>query len=99
MALSKRITLPSGIQTKYHRIVALTHVTNVQTTVEVASYTGRGKREDELAALAANEPMDVFIETQLLVVPYGEVTTVAEAYEWLKTTETFEGATDVLEAE
>lgn len=97
MALSKRITLPSGIQTNYHRIVAVTHVTNVQTTVEVASYTGRGKREDEQAALAANEPMDVFIETQLLVVPYGVVSTVEQAYEWLKTTPTFEGATDVLD--
>lgn len=97
MALSKRITLPSGIQTNYHRIVAVTHVTNVQTTVEVASYTGRGKREDEQAALAANEPMDVFIETQLLVVPYGVVSTVEQAYEWLKTTEQFADATDVLE--
>lgn len=97
MALSKRITLANGVQTNYHRIVALTHVTNVQTTVEVASYTGRGKREDEQAALAANEPMDVFIETQLLTLPYGEVTTVAEAYEWLKGTPTFEGATDVLD--
>lgn len=97
MALSKRITLPSGIQTNYHRIVAVTHVTNVQTTVEVASYTGRGKREDEQAALAANEPMDVFIETQLLVVPYGVVSTVEQAYEWLKTTPTFEGSTDVLD--
>lgn len=97
MALSKRITLPSGIQTNYHRIVAVTHVTNVQTTVEVASYTGRGKREDEQAALAANEPMNVFIETQLLVVPYGVVSTVADAYEWLKTTEQFADATDVLE--
>lgn len=99
MALSKRITLPSGIQTNYHRIVAVTHVTNVQTTVEVASYTGRGKREDEQAALAANEPMDVFIETQLLTLPYGEVSTVADAYAWLKTTEQFADATDVLEAE
>lgn len=97
MALSKRITLPSGIQTNYHRIVAVTHVTNVQTTVEVASYTGRGKREDEVAALAANEPMDVFIEAQLLVVPYGVVSTVADAYEWLKSTEQFADSADVLE--
>lgn len=97
MALSKRITLANGVQTNYHRIVAVTHVTNVQTTVEVASYTGRGKREDEQAALAANEPMDVFIETQLLVVPYGVVSTVADAYEWLKSTEQFADATDVLE--
>lgn len=97
MALSKRITLANGVQTNYHRIVAVTHVTNVQTTVEVASYTGRGKREEEQAALAANEPMDVFIETQLLVVPYGVVSTVSDAYEWLKGTEQFADATDVLE--
>lgn len=98
MALSKRITLPSGIQTNYHRVVAVTHITNVQTSIEVASYTGRGKREDEQAALAANEPMDVFIETSIHVLPYGEVATVEDAYAWLKEQPEFEGATDVLEA-
>ncbi|TNU89390.1 hypothetical protein FIC87_11385 [Eggerthella lenta] len=49
MALSKHITLPSGVQVDYHRVVRIDKVVNVQNVVEVASYTFRAKREEERA--------------------------------------------------
>lgn len=49
MALSKRTTLPSGVQVNYHRVVRIDTVVNVQNTIEVASYTSRSKREEERA--------------------------------------------------
>jgi hypothetical protein len=49
MALSKRMALDNGVSTNYHRIVGVNVVTNVQNTIEVASYTSRSKRIDEKA--------------------------------------------------
>lgn len=49
MALSKHITLPSGVQVDYHRIVRVDTMVNVQNVIEVASYTSRAKREEERA--------------------------------------------------
>lgn len=49
MALSKRITLPSGVQVNYHRVVGVRAIVNVQNVIEVASYTSRAKREEERA--------------------------------------------------
>lgn len=49
MALSKRTTLPSGVQVDYHRVVRIDKIVNVQNVVEVASYTSRAKREEERA--------------------------------------------------
>lgn len=49
MALSKRTTLPSGVQVNYHRVVRIDKIVNVQNVIEVASYTSRAKREEERA--------------------------------------------------
>lgn len=96
MALIKEIELDSGVPVRYHRVVSVNTITNVQTVVEVASYTSQAKREEELAALSAGEPMSVFISTRYVGAPYGACPTVTRAYEWLKeNVEDFAGAEDV----
>lgn len=49
MALSKRICLGNGVVVNYHRVASVSIVTNVQTVIEVASYTSKGKRAEERA--------------------------------------------------
>lgn len=99
MALSKRVTLPNGVQVNYHRVVGVRMVVNVQNIVEVASYTSRAKREEERAALSSEDPaMDVYIETGIYEAPYDPAMTPETAYEWLKANRPeFEGASDVFE--
>ena len=98
MALSKRIALPSGVQVNYHRIVRIDKIVNVQNVIEVASYTSRAKREEERAAVASAEPMDVYVETGIYEAAYDPAMTPERAYEWLKANRPeFEGASDVLE--
>lgn len=98
MALSKRVALGNGIATNYHRVVTLNIVTNAQNLIEVASYTSRAKRAEEKSALAAGEPMDVYVGTAIHAAPYDQEMTVEGAYAWLKANAPeFEGAADVLE--
>jgi len=96
MGLSKRVTLANGVQTNYHRIRTIMHDVGNKTLVDVVSYTSRARRDDELAS-GGQQEMCVHVEWHEH--DYDDALTVADAYEWLKTTETFEGATDVLEAE
>lgn len=99
MALSKRIALPSGVQVCYHRVTRIDTIVNVQNVVEVASYTSRAKREEERAAVASSEPMDVFVEAVAYEAPYDPGMAPEAAYLWLKASRPeFEGAADVLEA-
>lgn len=98
MALIKEIELENGVPVRYHRVVSVNTVTNVQAVVEVASYVSQAKREAEKSALAAGEPMDVFIRTRYLCAPYGACPTAAAAYRWLKESEPeFQGAEDVFD--
>ena len=84
MALIKEIELVSGIPVRYHRVVSVNTITNMQDIVEVASYVSQAKREEERAALEGGYAHDVFINTTYLSAPYGSCPTVARAYEWLK---------------
>ena len=96
MALFKEIELDSGVTVRYHRIVSVNTITNVQDLLEIASYTSQAKREAERSALAAGEGMDVFISTRYVSAPYGTCPTVTRAYEWLKeNVGDFAGAEDV----
>lgn len=99
MALSKRVGLGNGVVVNYHRVADLHIITNQQNIVEVASYTSRAKRDEEIAAVAAGEPMNVYIESRFVEAPYDQHMTVDSAYEWLKALPEFEGAADVLEDE
>lgn len=98
MALSKRIVLGNGVAVSYHRVAGVNCITNVQNVIEVVSYTGKAKRAEERAALAAGEPMDVYMEAAYYEAPYEQGMSVGGAYAWLKANVPgLEGAADVLE--
>lgn len=98
MALHLKRTLPNGVSVEYHRVVRVDGMTNVGTTIEVASYTSAEKRAEEKAALSAGDPMDVYTETSFHSAPWSDSgMSCAEAYEWLKRQPDFEGASDVME--
>lgn len=97
MALIKEIVLSSGIPVNYHRVVSVNNITNHASIIEVASYTNAEKREEEKAALANNEGMDVFIDSDYIETPYDPDLNVISAYEYLKTTEKYSGAEDDLD--
>ena len=97
MALIKSITLPNGIIVEYHRVVSVDNITNQSSIIEVASYTNKSKRLEEKEALKNNTPMDIFINTEYLNVPYDKDLNVDSAYAYLKTLEQFEGYVDDLD--
>jgi hypothetical protein len=94
MALLKTIELDSGIVVNYHRIVAITKVTNHATILELASYTSKQKREQEINQLENNEEITVYTDTTFMSVPYDEKTTIKDWYDYLKTTNKYSGAED-----
>ena len=94
MALIKEIVLSSGIPVNYHRVVSVNNITNHSSIIEVASYTNAEKREEEKTALANNEGMNVFIETEYCEVPYDMNLNVDSAYAYLKTTDKYSDAQD-----
>lgn len=95
MALGKEMVLDSGVKTNYHRIVTLMVVTNVQNTIEVASYTNEEKRLEEQKAIENGEGHNVFIHTHYIEAPYNQEMSIKTAYEYLKTLPEFSGAVDV----
>lgn len=95
MALSKPIELENGVITTYHRIVSLNKITNHSNIIEVASYTNRDKRNEEAQALHNGEPMNVFIETSFVSKEYDENESIEDAYDYLKTLDTFKGSKDI----
>lgn len=96
MALIKEITLENGIIINYHRVVSVNNITNHSSIIEVASYTSKAKREEEKSALENNEPMNVFIHTRYMEIPYDQSLEVGSAYQYLKTLPEFTGYTDDL---
>lgn len=94
MALSKKIGLGNGVVVNYHRVVSVNVVTNVQNIIEVASYTSRSKREEEIEATANGSEMNVYIHTRYFSADYNQNMTVEGAYNYLKTLSEFEGASD-----
>ena len=99
MALWKETELPSGVTVRYHRVVSLHCITNVANLIEVASYTSAEKREEEKAAIAAGEAMDVFLETTMHDIAYDQDMTIEGAYAYLKSLSDFDGAEDLIEQE
>ncbi|MDO4199744.1 MAG: hypothetical protein Q4D57_03210 [Clostridia bacterium] len=96
MAILKEITLPSGITVNYHRVVSVNNITNHASIIEIASYTSKSKRLEEKNALANEEEMNVFINTEYLSVPYNENLNVSAAYEYVKSTEKYAESEDDL---
>ena len=94
MALLKKIELDNGVILNYHRIVAITKVTNHATLIEVAGYTSKEKRDLELQQLANGEIVTAYIDTSFISVDYNESATIKDWYAYLKTTEKYSGAED-----
>lgn len=84
MALRKEITLSNGVTTRYHRIVSVNTITNVQNLIEIASYTAEDKRHEELGAQVDGKHMNVFIHTRFISAPYDQDMTIEGAYDWVK---------------
>ena len=94
MGLYKKIEQPNGVVTNYHRIVSMNVITNVQNTIEIASYTSQEKRNEEIAAIKNGISCNVFIDTMFKTTDYNQDMTVINAYDWLKTLPEFKGAED-----
>ena len=94
MAINKEIELDNGVTVRYHRIVSINKITNVQNTIEVASYTSAEKREEEKRAIAEEQPMNIFIDTNYIAAEYDENLTIEDAYDYLKTLDKFKDAED-----
>ena len=94
MALLKTIELDSGIVLNYHRIVTITKITNHSTVLEIAGYTSKAKREQEIRQLECGEDITVYVDTTFMSVPYDENTTIKDWYAYLKTTDKYSGAED-----
>ena len=103
MAITIEKTLPNGVPLSYYRIVSLTTVVNKQTTIELAGYVSEGARKAEQDAQAEAQEsgqfpaIDVYIDTQYIVVDYDPDMSVTKAYQLLKETEGFEDAEDVID--
>ena len=94
MALLKTIELDSGIILNYHRIVAITKITNHTTVLEVAGYASKEKREQEIQQFNNREDITVYIHKCFMNVDYDETTTIKDWYDYLKTTEKYKDAED-----
>lgn len=94
MALLKEIELDNGVVLNYHRIVTITKVTNHATILEIAGYTNKKKRQQEIQQSKNNEDITVYIDTSFMSVDYDEKTTIKDWYAYLKTTEKYSGAED-----
>ena len=95
MALLKTIESDSGITLNYHRIVAITKVTNHSIILEIAGYTSKEKRDKEAQQIANKEEITVYIDTTFMTVDYDEDTTIKDWYDYLKTTEKYLNAEDI----
>lgn len=98
MALQKQIELDNGVIVNYHRIVSINKITNNATIIEVASYTSKEKRQEEIDYYTSTETeksMNVFIDTTYINADYDENKTIQDLYQYIKTTDKFKEAIDV----
>ena len=94
MALLKQIELESGVVLNYHRIVTITKITNHSTVLEIAGYTSKYKREQEIQQLVNGEPITAYIDTTFMSADYNEEATIKDWYAYLKTTDRYADAED-----
>lgn len=101
MALQKDITNELGIVLNYHRITSLQIITNVENIIEVTSYLDRDYRDNEksayiLAKRTGDFPSDfsVYTNTHYISLDYDPNMSIEDAYEYLKTLDSFSAALD-----
>lgn len=92
MALLKEIELDNGVVLNYHRIVSVNKITNHAVILEIAGYTSRAKREQEVQQLVNGEPITAYIHTSWISVDYDETSTIKDWYGYLKTTDKYKDA-------
>lgn len=109
MALQKEIELDNGVTLNYHRVVSVNSITNISTTIEIASYVNEAKRLEEKAyqelqmkedrTLEEEEELEkginVYIDTDYIQIPYDKDMNVDNAYKYLVTLDKYKGAKDV----
>lgn len=95
MALLKEIELDSGIVLNYHRIVSINKITNHAVILEIAGYTSKEKRDQEVQQLANREAITTYIHTSWISVDYDEISTIKDWYEYLKTIDKYKDAENV----
>jgi hypothetical protein len=96
MALQKAIKQNNGVVLNYHRIGDIRNVVHDKTYIDVISYVDEEEREKE-----QNQPkyspygQEVYKVQSNESVEYNDTLTITEAYNYLKTTDKYSGATDV----
>ena len=109
MALQKEIILENGVTLNYHRVVSVNSITNISTTIEIASYVSEAKRLEEKTyqelqmkedrTLEEEEQLEqginVYIDTDYIQIPYDKDINVDNAYQYLKALDKYKGAKDV----
>lgn len=90
MALIKEIELDNGVKVNYHRVVSINKITNVQNIIEIASYTSKEKRQEEIEK--SGQEMNVFIHTSYISTEYNANINIENVYDYLKTLEQFKDA-------
>lgn len=90
MALIKEIELNNGVKVNYHRVVSINKIINVQNVIEVASYTSKEKRQEEIER--NGQEMNVFIHTSYISTEYNANINIENVYDYLKTLEQFKDA-------
>lgn len=98
MALKKTIILENGIPMEYHRIGAIENVVNGNTNLKIFSYVNQQQRNREKNHEIRYSD-DIYKITTYETIPYNDTLTIKNAYEYLKTTEKYQGAEDVFEEE
>lgn len=98
MALKKTIILENGIPMNYHRIVEINNIVNRGTFLKIRSYVNEEQRLKEKNKEIRYSD-DIYIIDDYTVLEYNDKLSIKEAYEFLKTTEKYQGAEDVFEEE
>jgi hypothetical protein len=97
MALQQEIELDNGIVTNYHRIRAITKITDELTIIEINSYVSESKREQEKSTKKdgnETESINNCVDTRTICKEYNEKETISDIYDYLKTLDEFKGAKD-----
>ena len=94
MALFKTIEQDNGVILNYHRIVSINKITNRNVVVEIAGYTSKEKRDEEIRKQFSGQEYNIYIDTTYMSVDYDETSTIKDWYDYLKTTDKYKDAQD-----
>lgn len=96
MALKKDIEQENGVILSYHRIAEIENIVNDSTKLKIISYVNQKQRQKEINAGMYGDAR-IYIMTSEEKLNYNDTLSIKEAYNYLKTTDTYKGAEDVFE--